>query len=346
MSSFDRLRKHIGYLGKYPGIIPRVVENYWRLMLRGEPRLKGLEFALTFACQCSCEHCSAALLRRKDRPELTLPQIKRVLGEAHRLGALNVNLTGGEFMLRRDARQIVEAASPRDTVVSVATNGLTITPQAARDMAQWGVRIVTISLDSADPQIHDAGRNHQGCHAAALRAADLLKQQGVEVFFCTILTRRNAADGDIFRMIEIANQRDCMLTINMPCPVGRWSAADIGLDEGGRRLHRELLSVPHVRWEGYSNYASVGCPMGIEKLYISPYGDVMPCNFLHIGFGDLRKQTLGEIWSLMLTRSPFNRIVDGCPVSSDQQFIERFVEPLWDSDQLPLDWRQHPAFRH
>ncbi len=31
----------------------------------------------------------------------------------------------------------------------------------------------------------------------------------------------------------------------------------------------------------------IGCPAGMEKIYITPYGDVIPCPFIHIGFGNI-----------------------------------------------------------
>ena len=302
LRNLDRLfGKHGKYALRYGYILPQVVRNYLRLVVLRRKVLRGVEFALTYGCNCRCAHCSAANLRDSDRWPLPLEAVRKALSECRDLGALNINLTGGEVLMRKDLDELVRAAGPRKTVVSVATNGILLDRDQARRLKRLGVRIVTISLDSADPEVHDQSRGYEGCFQKVLEAVDHAKEAGLEVFLCTILTPENLKNRDIYRMVDLAADKGVTITVNVSCAVGGWKKCKgILLSEEDLAVFDEIVASPHVRWEGGSNYLKEGCPAGVEKIYISPYGDVMPCNFTHISFGNVAEEPLSVIWERMV----------------------------------------------
>jgi len=337
----DRWRKHARYIFRYPGVMPRAAGNYLRL-LAGRQRLRGVEFALTYDCPGRCAHCSAARLRAAGRARLSPEEMKDVIRQCLALGALNINLTGGECLYLPELPELIAAARPRSTVVSLATNGEPLNEARCDAIAAWGISIVTISLDSADPATHDRSRGIPGLFDNVMRGVELLQRRGVEVFLCTILTKENIRNGDAEAMRHLAVEKDVMLTVNLPCPVGGWATADVLLDADELAFHRELILRPHVRWEGSSNYFKMGCPAGVEKLYLSPYGDVMPCNFLHVSYGNLRERPLADIWRDILTRSPFRAIQEGCVVAQEGPILREIVEPLERLPRHPVPADEHP----
>ena len=346
MRNLERLLgKHGKYALRYGYILPQVARNYLRLVVLRRKVLRGVEFALTYRCNCKCSHCSAAHLRDGERAPLSLEVIRRTLAECRQLGALNINLTGGEVLMRPDLDDLVRAAGPRRAVVSLATNGILLDRDHARRLKRLGVRIVTISLDSADPDAHDRSRGHEGCFRKVLEAVDHAKEAGLEVFLCTILTPENLQSRDIYRMVQLAADRGVTITVNVSCAVGGWrKCKGILLSPEDLAVFDEIVAMPHVRWEGGSNYLKEGCPAGVEKIYISPYGDVMPCNFTHISFGNVAEEPLGVIWERMVREEPFNRIHARCLVGADADFQERYLAPLESSRKLPMHYKDHPAF--
>jgi MoaA/NifB/PqqE/SkfB family radical SAM enzyme len=338
-----RVWKHLKYPLKHPGIVPRAVSNYVRMTLLRQPRLRAVEFAINYDCQCRCDHCSAAFLRRDGAAPLSTAEICDAAEQMVRLGAMNLNFTGGEALLHPDLGAMIRAARPRSTVVSVATNGILLDRAMARSLARWGARVVTMSVDSADPDTHDRFRRSPGCWRKVMEATDHCREVGVDVFWCTVMTHENAGNGDLLRLVDLAAEREVMLTINKPCPVGRWQDRAPGLTDDDRRLHADLMRRPHVRWEGHSNYRKEGCPAGIEKLYVSPYGDVMPCPFIHIGYGNLHTERLDAIWRRMLTSSSFNTVRPGCPISEDPEFARNYLDPIHDGGEHPLPAARHPV---
>jgi MoaA/NifB/PqqE/SkfB family radical SAM enzyme len=347
LRDLDRLvRKHARYLALFPGIAPRVAANYFKLLLLKRPVLRAVEFALTYRCQAHCAHCSANRLNDASRGEVTAAEAGDWAAQCLTLGALNINLTGGEALLRDDFDEIAAACRPRSTVLSVASGGLLLTDAGVRRMKRAGVSIVTVSVDSSFAEEHDRFRGLPGSHKSALEGAKKVRAAGMIPFLCAVATPANIRNGDLRRLSDLAAEGGYTMTLQMACPVGRWTGAKEQLmSEDDRREFYELAKRPHMRWEGCSNYVREGCPAGIEKIYISPYGDVMPCTFLHIGFGNLREERLEAIWGRMISGHPFDRVNDGCPVAEDQEFQKDVLGPLGKKKQLPLNWRKHPAFR-
>jgi len=274
---------------------------------------------------------------------LSTEQVIDAIRQCLALGAMNINLTGGESLLREDLPEIVRASRPKSTVISVATNGILLDRKKAKVLMDSGVRIVTISLDSAAPNVHDRIRGYPGCFDKVIAASKYALEAGIEVFLCTILTRKNVKNGDIYRIVRLSRDLGAMLTINLPCQVGSWADEDVLLGEKELQVHQRLLKEPHVRWEGISNYLRVGCPAGVEKLYISPAGDVMPCPFIHISFGNLTEEPVGRIWNRMLTESLFNRVHDRCLIAEDRTFRESYLREIEQSTSYPLHYRCRAA---
>jgi len=342
----DALRhyhKHLKYLTWWPALAPRVIRNYFELLVRKRPRLRTVEFAVTYRCNAHCGHCSAANLEDPNRREFSVAEVKRIVAEGRALGLLNINFTGGESLLREDLEDMARACGPRSAVVSVATNGLLFTPERARSLARAGVRIVSISLDSVDPDTHDRFRGRPGLHAAALEAVESARRFGIEPFLCATISRSSLREGEAVRLVELADGLHTTITLQMACPVGRWEGAErhlLGPDE--QQEYYALTRRPHVRWEGLSNYLAEGCPAGIEKLALTPYGDVLPCVFAHVSYGNLRDEPLETIWRRMISGPPFDRVHPNCPIGEDREFRERVLGPLAEAEQLPLPVEQHP----
>ncbi|MBI5529322.1 MAG: radical SAM protein [Deltaproteobacteria bacterium] len=340
------VRKHARYLALFPGIAPRVARNYFNLLVLRKPVLRAVEFALTYRCQAHCAHCSAHRLGDPKRKEVSTAEAGDWAAQCLALGALNINLTGGEALLREDFDAIAAACRPRSTVLSVASGGLLLSDASIRRMKRAGVSIVTISVDSPVPEEHDRFRGIPGSHKAALDGAMKVRAAGMIPFLCAVATPANIQSGDLRKLSDLAAGHGYTMTLQMACPVGRWTGArEQILSPDDRREFYELAKRPHMRWEGCSNYIREGCPAGIEKIYISPYGDVMPCTFLHVSFGNLREERLDAIWKRMIAGKPFDHVNDGCPVAEDGQFQKEVLGPLGKKKQLPLDWRKHPAFK-
>ena len=64
-----------------------------------------------------------------------------------------------------------------------------------------------------------------------------------------------------------------------------------------------------------SSHRSVGCACGTSYFYVSPYGDVMSCDFNHARFGNLLEEPLWRVWERLSTSPDFCRAAwGGCKI--------------------------------
>jgi len=101
----------------------------------------GLLAELTYGCPLHCPYCSNPLDLGAHRDELTTAEWLRVLAEARELGVLQLHLSGGEPLLRRDLADIVRGAAGLGLYTNLITSALVIkfvyrpSPPAVRTMA-------------------------------------------------------------------------------------------------------------------------------------------------------------------------------------------------------------------
>src|SRR5260370_27884054 len=155
--------------------------------VEGFARPYVVSWNLTYRCNLACEHCyldagSAPLVGTEnfaDRSELGTDECFRVIDEIAAFAPECVTiLTGGEPLLRRDILEIVRRASERGLWVVVGTNGVSITENASRRLAEAGARGLSLSLDALDAERHDRFRKVRGACRTTVDGAESLSSAG------------------------------------------------------------------------------------------------------------------------------------------------------------------------
>jgi MoaA/NifB/PqqE/SkfB family radical SAM enzyme len=263
----------------------------------GRPVLAAMEYAVTYACQAKCAHCSAEGLAdaKRERSRLDGSEIDELARQAWRLGVYEVNFTGGEPTLRPDLEDIIERFKPRRTFVGVNTNGERLDTARVRSLRDAGVDLLKLSLDSPDAGVHDANRGLPGSYLKVLETLQLLRgEPGIRGHVCGVATRELIHDGGIERLIRLARGLDATIGFTLPAAVGRWSHRyELLLSPEDLAELRLLARRPGVFFQGSVGLAGFRCPAGRTEVYVSPWGDVLPCPYLQRSFGNIRAQGLG-----------------------------------------------------
>ena len=151
----------------------------WELSTFARPYV--VSWNLTYRCNLACEHCyldagGTPLVDTEsfaDRSELGTEECFRVIDEIAAFAPECVTiLTGGEPLLRRDILEIVRRAAERELWVVVGTNGVRITENLARRLAEAGARGLSLSLDALDPDRHDRFRKVRGAWRNTVEGAE------------------------------------------------------------------------------------------------------------------------------------------------------------------------------
>lgn len=321
-----------------PLLVARLAVAVARARLPGPPRLRYVDTAIDFACNLRCAHCFATALRDDTRPRLTPARFADVADQAMALGAVNFSFQGGEPLLAPDLADWIRACRPERNVVSVTTNGTLLSRDRVRELAALGVDILTVSLDSGVPAEHDAFRGQPGAFDRTVAGIREALDAGLHVTLGTVVTPGSINREGTRRLISLARELRLILYFIFPVPAGRWAEAQ-GLLLSPEEVAQVLAltrSSPYLRTDFQANLGGYGCGAAKEILYLTPYGDVLACPFLHASFGNALVEPLAVIRERALALPFLREYWQGCLASTDRAFVERYITKIAQAERKPV----------
>jgi cyclic pyranopterin phosphate synthase len=199
--------------------------------------LHDLRISVTDRCNFRCPYCMPAEIYGEryaflpKREILSFEEIERLARIFVELGVRKLRITGGEPLLRAQLPGLIErlAALPGAPDLALTTNGYLLAEQA-ESLARAGLRRITVSLDSLEPEVFARmnGKNFPVARvlegiAAAERAGlapiklNCVVQRGVNDHTIVDLAARFRGTGMIVRFIEFMD----VGTLN------QWNAGDV-----------------------------------------------------------------------------------------------------------------------
>jgi radical SAM protein with 4Fe4S-binding SPASM domain len=185
------------------------------------PPLRIVFWETTTNCNLRCVHCRCVDVI-DERPSRELPTA-RALDLVDQLAALSPRpllvLSGGEPLLRHDIHTVAAHATAGGLAVALATNATLVHRDTAARIAKDGIRRVSVSLDGADAETHDAFRSVPGSYAAALAGIAALRAVAVPLQINTTVSRHNIDQLD--RMLVLSRELGAVaLHLFLLVPVG------------------------------------------------------------------------------------------------------------------------------
>ncbi|MDO8602377.1 MAG: radical SAM protein [Candidatus Omnitrophota bacterium] len=335
------------FIFKKPKALLRVFSGIFDRAILKRPHLRVAEIAITFTCNSKCVMCSCFKLcnPEKEKTRMSPDEYASLGRQLDELGCVSVNITGGEPLMRHDVSEIIPALNPDNKIVNLVTNGINLTQEKIREYTLLGIDTIVVSLESVSEEENDKIRGYNGHFKAVMNALEWSKKEKVN--FAISLTLGDFNFNKIYEMLRFAENNAIFLCIAHGGSIGRWSGNyNVYLSEPNAFKVLELVKKYKIIKTDFSANLSLlpGCPAILEKIYITPYGEVWPCAFNPISFGNLRQESLRDIWGRMIN---FYRQNIGskslCLRTYDRQFIERFNEPIRSLGQsVPVE--KHPAF--
>ncbi|MDB4349600.1 SPASM domain-containing protein, partial [Omnitrophica bacterium] len=190
-----------------------------------------------------------------------------------------------------------------------------------------------------DMKEYDVIRGLPGSYKKSFAAAQKAKEYGFRVIMSAVVSHQNIHSGYIEKLLEISREMGVIFIFGLAVPAGEWSGnKDIILTEEDRGRVRELLlKYKHARTDFESNFISRGCGAVNEKLYITLYGDVIPCPFVQIKLGNIFITPLSEIRERALDYPIFKGYPERCLAADHYDFIENCLASTFDASVLPVD---------
>jgi len=298
--------------------------------LKGKPNTPQIvSYAVTNACNLRCLHCHADA-REAMANELNLEEAMQTIEEMADLGTEALMFSGGEPLLRKEfVLGLAECCVDLGVIPAMLTNGVLLNHKVAAELKEAGIMAVGIPLDSTIPERHDKLRNTPGTFEKAVQAIKACRDVDLKVVITTMALKNNF--DEIPKIIDfIANLGVDQVALYDLVPMGRAKdMMNLAMSQGqrvslirylhkvqkekemvfvlsgGDPIYSEIVSEMH-RLDGtkppdlllkqFWIHAPIGCHAGILYLSLRPDGDVYPCPFLPVRAGNIREQSLTDIW--------------------------------------------------
>ncbi len=303
-----------------------------RAFNKGWSRPDWVSVNLTLKCNLACTFCKTCY---PVRHELTTREIKDIIDQTWSWGVKRFNPIGGEPFVRPDLEEILAYACDKDFTITLTTNGTLISPKRAELIARIPHNRLhfNFSIDGPNPW-HDMGRGEgmfdkcvegyrnlrEADHAAGnplrtvyvngivnalnlsempdfiLWCRDELGVQGIQLL--NLFRHGNRIDPDVAAM-WIPPERLDELDDFVDFAIGfRQHEADdnftITNSPGDLRNIKKYYRDELQPLDGK-------CYSGWKELYVNADGRAIMCDgkldFLNGAFGDIRRQTLREMWT-------------------------------------------------
>lgn len=268
------------------------------------------QVGLTNDCPQACAYCYNRDRRGRAMDTETILRTVRALKE---MGVCWLGLTGGEPLLNPDIARIVASVSDA-CAVKLFTTGSTLTAEKAEALRRAGLFSVSVSLDHWLPEIHDRNRGRAGAFATALAAIALFKKTGgIQVGVSAVIGREMIRNGQVREFLEFLQGLgidEAWLCEPKPA-VAAFRDRDLVISEGERRQLAAMQDEYNRRGGMTVNYLGhfesrdfFGCNAGHKMVYVDASGEVSPCVFTPMTFGNIHERPLGEIFAAMKSHFP------------------------------------------
>jgi radical SAM protein len=291
-----------------------------------------IAWELTRACAFACRHCRAEAQPKRNPNELTTDEAFRLIDDIKEFGDPILVITGGDPMMRRDLFDILKYASNKGLRTSITpTTTRLVTVERLVRVRDAGVRRVAVSIDGPSAESHDAFRGFKGSFDMALKIARAVGEAGLSLQVNTTVNRFNVDHLDDFVPV-VSSLNAVQWSLFFLVPTGRALSGDMISPEEHEQVFNWLHDISKTapfdikstaapayrrvvvqramktgaptgplagagyRYQDGLNRPTQGVNDGKGFCFISHVGDVCPSGFLPIPAGNVREQSVVDIY--------------------------------------------------
>jgi len=300
------------------------------------------QIALTNACPQNCSYCYN---RNRTGILMDTAMIQKTIQDLKKMGVFWLGFTGGEPLLNKDIVKITETIGD-DCAVKLFTTGCTLTSRLASDLKKAGLFSVSVSLDHWKQEEHDRLRGYPGAFQTALRAIEIFKNVGgVHIGVSAVISKEMLKRGKVEEFLQFLASleiHEAWLSETKPSVESFWSK-DLIITEGERLKLLEIQDRYNKQGKMTVNYLGhfegkehFGCNAGHKMVYVDAFGEVSPCVFIPMTFGNIRDKSLPTIFKEMRAKFPSE---DNCFINKNYGLLQKYYRgssPLNRQDTLRL----------
>jgi radical SAM protein with 4Fe4S-binding SPASM domain len=244
---------------------------------------------LTSRCNLNCIHCYLGPHPgpgRTDLKEMDTAKVLSVIDEITEAGCLNLLLTGGEPLLRKDFSEIYGHAKRNGMLVTIFSNGTRITDDVVSLFVDLPPRAVEISLYGATEDVYEAITQVKGSYKRCLQGIRRLLDADIPVELKTMLMTLNSHE--LLNMESMANDLGVKFRFDAAIfPKLNGDRSPISLRVPPEDVVAKEFSDEdrYSQWKDFYHRVEstpardrlYTCGAGINSFHIDAYGKLKPC---------------------------------------------------------------------
>ena len=320
---------------------PRLLEklrNFYTYVRKNDGKIgqkqRGIDINFNNACNLRCEYCFTNSPKGDHaKDQLPVDMMGKIADQADELGIFEFDLQGGELLLRPDLLfEVLEAIRPERFYLYLTTNGYFLDKKMADRLAKAKVSRVSVSVDSMDEETHDKIRGRKDSWRRAMEGLKHAKNAGLDPYLNITVGHYNAFSEDIEKMCQYSVDQGYTTLLNVATPGGMaQNNSDIMVDDKDKvrllELRKKYKNILRNIWNPFDRgYANIlGCNT-VNRLYITPIGDVLVCPYVHVKIGNVYEQSLKEISDYGFSIKYFHDHSDLCLAGEDHEFVSKCMQ--------------------
>jgi radical SAM protein with 4Fe4S-binding SPASM domain len=266
---------------------------------------------LTRRCNLRCVHCylgPQARVCADPRREMTTAQVVGIIDQIVAAGCLDLLITGGEPLLRRDFPEVYRHAKLAGLRVTVFTNGTLVTDRLVDLFRDLPPQIVEISLYGATPETYERITGVAGSYRRCLAGIERLRDAGIRLGLKTMLMTLNQHEFEAIEAMALAyGARFRFDPVLNACLDGGREPLELRVPPD-KAIHLEFASAERRQaWLDFRDRhldlapsdLLVRCSAAETGFYVDVFGNLQPCLVLPwLSYG-LLMGTFREGWARM-----------------------------------------------
>lgn len=285
-------------------------------------RFGEIQIEITGRCNMNCRHCRGSFDKRGDMP---VDQILKIIQFGRQFSAnySQIVLSGGEPLMHTDFFEVLDVVRANGgSELTLTTNGSLFTPRHMQEInsRNFDRVMISVSLDSLDPNDHDKFRGYAGAFQGVQRTIETIRSgRSPAVIISLRMTLRPHQVDEMPKMIDYAFKLGCdRVSLSSVCPSGK-AIADKALWMNSNEKKRFLETIFRMRKEypstfkidtndplkcllrGHSDMgkkgeiAFDGCPAAAVTFNVNANGDLTPCSLLNLPIMNVFGLTIEEM---------------------------------------------------
>ncbi len=267
--------------------------------------------SITSACRYRCPHCYQKHDKGKDVEIDILVNTVKTLQDK---GVAFFNIEGGEpFLVFDRLMRICDAIDNRSEIL-INSTGDGITRERLIELKKHkNILGIMFSLHTQDPQKLNEFMGSPKASDNLMSGIRLCHQVGIPVMFNSCVMKDEFYNGVFEKIMEQAKAyHGALLQLIKPKPAGGWLEGGTDRFEPGDEETVIRKANKYNLEKAYKEYPFVACMLmeedksmfgctagGTDRFYINAKGDIQPCEFLNISFGNIATEDFADIYKRM-----------------------------------------------